>query len=103
MNIFPKDLQYFIYIHFENNKEILKLYTYPNYSNKNLIDYYYPEKIELNIFLFQNAARCIDEWLKEKGCLWTLFIKFVYLHLFHYKSIFHNQTVSLQQYFSTCF
>jgi hypothetical protein len=57
MKIFPKDLQYFIYIHFENNKDILKLYTFSNYSNENLIEYYYPEKIlqektQLNEYLF---------------------------------------------------
>ena len=47
MNIFPTDIQYFITKkYFENKKEIIKLYTDPDYSNKELFKhYYYPEKI----------------------------------------------------------
>jgi hypothetical protein len=49
MNIFPTNIQYFLLKHFQNKKEILKLYTDPNYKNKELIGYYYPKKINLEI------------------------------------------------------
>jgi hypothetical protein len=63
MNIFPTNLQYFITKkHFENKKEIILLYTDPNYSNEKLCGYYYPEKIikekiKIN-FLFDGAIKC---------------------------------------------
>jgi ribosomal protein S18 acetylase RimI-like enzyme len=45
MNIFPTNIQYFLLKHFENNKEIIKLYTNPKYKNKKLRGYYYPKKL----------------------------------------------------------
>jgi hypothetical protein len=90
MNIFPTNLQYFITKkHFENNKEIIKLYTDPKYSNKQLRGYYYPKK--LNNFryrmkwFFENECPCDSEtfasvaecgnirlmkWLRSIGCPW---------------------------------
>jgi hypothetical protein len=97
MNIFPKDMQYFITeLFFENNQEIIKLYT--DYSPEKI----FQEKIEINKFLFRNAASCgnirlmiflLDnkfpwnsntfecaaihgnlenmQWLLEKGCPWS--------------------------------
>ena len=66
MNIFPKKVQYLIaeFILNEkinkkiNKKEIILLYTYPEYINKKLKGYYYPEKImkkklELHNYLFK--------------------------------------------------
>jgi hypothetical protein len=47
MNIFPRDLQYFIVqLYFQNKKEIIKLYTVSNFSNPELRGYYPPEKIK---------------------------------------------------------
>jgi hypothetical protein len=47
MNIFPKDLQYFITeLFFENKQEIIPLYMDLNYSNKDLRGYYPPDKIK---------------------------------------------------------
>ena len=74
MNIFPKNIQYLIaeFILNEkinekiNKKEIILMYTYPEYTNKKLKGYYYPEKIlkkklELhNYFLFKR-----DNWCPE--------------------------------------
>jgi hypothetical protein len=81
MNIFPTNLQYFITNkHFENNKNIIKLYTDPNYTNKKLIRYYDPkkiikEKIKIDTkFLIDDATECgnirLIKWLKENGCPW---------------------------------
>jgi hypothetical protein len=45
MNIFPKDIQYFIVeLFFENEKEIIPLYTDLKYKNDKLCKYYSPEK-----------------------------------------------------------
>jgi hypothetical protein len=70
MNIFPTNLQYFITKrHFENKKEIILLYTDPNYSNEKLRGYYYPEKIKIN-FLIGDATKCgnirLMKWIKKK-------------------------------------
>jgi hypothetical protein len=84
MNIFPTDIQYFITKkHFENNKEIILLYTDPNYSNKELLGYYYPKKIikeklkdkvQVYKYLFDYAAKCgniiLMIFLKENRCPW---------------------------------
>ena len=49
MNIFPLDIQYlvaeFILNKKINKKEIILLYTYPEYSHTDLTKYYHPEKI----------------------------------------------------------
>jgi hypothetical protein len=83
MNIFPTNLQYFIKKrHFENNKEIVLLYTDPNFSNVNLIGYYYPEKIiqkniELNNYLFDEVVKCgnirIMKWIIKNERLFSCY------------------------------
>jgi hypothetical protein len=77
MNIFPTNIQYFITKkHFENKKEIILLYTDPNYTNEELIRYYYPEKIQgiLNNEIFNEAAKHgnirLMKWLKANECPW---------------------------------
>ena len=76
MNIFPKDVQYLIF----DKNEIILLYTYSEYTNKNLFRYYYlekiiQEKIELNNFLFDIIAKCgnirLMKWLFGNGCCWS--------------------------------
>jgi hypothetical protein len=75
MNIFPTNIQYFLLKHFENNKEILKLYTDPNYKNEELNGYYYPGKTFSEYFegsCFYNAAESgnirLMKRLLENGC-----------------------------------
>jgi hypothetical protein len=81
MNIFPTDIQYFLIKHFENKKEILKLYTDLNYSNEKLRGYFYPEKIiqekiKLQYYLFNDSIRCgnirLMIFLFENGCPWIV-------------------------------
>jgi hypothetical protein len=64
MNIFPTNIQYFITKkHFQNKKEIILIYTDPDFLNPELIGYYYPEKIiqikyKYEYYLINNAAKC---------------------------------------------
>jgi hypothetical protein len=75
MNIFPTNLQFFLLKHFKNKKEIIKLYTDQNYENEELIGYYYPKKIKLDKYLFNDAVWCgnirLMKWLLESGCPWN--------------------------------
>jgi hypothetical protein len=80
MNIFPKDLQYFITeLFFENKKEIILLYTDSKYSNRDLRGYYRPKKIiqefKSTIILFNEAAECgnirLMKFLYENKCPWN--------------------------------
>jgi hypothetical protein len=83
MNIFPKDLQYFIVqLYFENKKEIILFYTDSNYSDEDLCGYYPPEKviqekIKIDEYLFKDAAECgnirLMIFLYEKKCPWDSF------------------------------
>ena len=98
MNIFPLDVQYliseFIINKNEgiNKKEIILLYTYPEYSNRSfkayyyqkkiineeiILEYYYPKKIinEKKIYnqiLFHVVVKCgnirVMKWLLKNGC-----------------------------------
>jgi hypothetical protein len=47
MNIFPTNIQYFLLKHFQNKKEIIKIYTDPDHFNEKLTRYYYPEKLTI--------------------------------------------------------
>jgi hypothetical protein len=77
MNIFPTNIQYFLLKHFKNKKEIILLYTDPDYTNEKLLGYYYPEKMILeNCYLYRlndvikyGNIRLI-KWLKANGCSW---------------------------------
>jgi hypothetical protein len=78
MNIFPTNIQYFLLKHFENKKEIILLYTNPDYTNDKLIGYYYLKKIQrilLSNYLFKNALICgnnkLIKWMLKKKFPWN--------------------------------
>ena len=86
MNIFPLDIQYLIAEFISNKnekiikKEIILLYTYPEYSHTDFKGFYSPEKIEqekieLDVYLLNISAYFgnirVMIFLFEKGCPWN--------------------------------